>query len=174
LQKKDVEPVKSLPPGKYELAIEMKLQANPNEARPEIPYWTGQLKTSPVAFKITPGARQIDLKGFFAKTKNSDGPGVPIKITSNDELAKAFEQAKAIDSKKWQDRTVNQVDFSKEYLLLFMWWGSGQDKLSFKVGEENKKPIVIHEFSPGSTQDDRFHANLFAIPRDVNWRVEKK
>ena len=166
--------MKSLPPGKYELAIEMKLQANPNEARPEIPYWTGQLKTSPVAFKITPGARQIDLKGFFAKTKNSDGPGVPIKITSNDELAKAFEQAKAIDSKKWQDRTVNQVDFSKEYLLLFMWWGSGQDKLSFKVGEEDKKPVVIFEFSAGSTQDDRFHANSFAIPRDVNWRMKKK
>ena len=166
--------MKDLPPGKYELAIEMKLKANPNEARPELLYWTGQLKTSPVAFEITPVARQIDLQGFFAKTKNSDGPGVSIKITSNDELAKAFEQAKAMDSKKWQDRIVNQVDFSKEYLLLFMWWGSGQDKLSFKVGEDNKKQIVIFEFSPGSTQDDRFHAHLFAIPKDVNWRVEKK
>lgn len=31
LQKKDVEPVKSLPPGKYELTIEIKLQANPND-----------------------------------------------------------------------------------------------------------------------------------------------
>ena len=48
--------------------------------------------------------RQIDIKGIIVKTNNGDGPGVPIKITSNDELAKALEQAKAADAKKRQDR----------------------------------------------------------------------
>jgi hypothetical protein len=90
---------------------------------------------------------------------------MPKKITSEDELAIA------IDAKEWQERIAKQVDFSKEYLLLFMWRGSGQDKLSSKVAEEKKKPVVIFEFSPGVTQDCHFHASLFAVSRDVNWQL---
>ena len=70
-QDQKVKPVKNLSPGKYELAIEMKLKANSNEARPEIPYWTGQLKTSPVAFEITDNGKDDDAKADLKKLEGT-------------------------------------------------------------------------------------------------------
>jgi hypothetical protein len=53
LQRKIVEPVKSLPIGRYQLVIEMDLKGGPPKQDWAFPFWTGQIKTEPVEFEIT-------------------------------------------------------------------------------------------------------------------------
>ncbi len=94
------------------------------------------------------------------------GPGrgdvtKPIKITSAEELKKAFGEN--------VDKEASKTDFSKEYLLLFKWAGSGGDKLTAAT----EKKAVVFTLKRGLTKDLRMHAHLFAIAKDVEWSLSK-
>jgi hypothetical protein len=111
-------------------------------------------------------AREIDIKGFGLKVANGDVTK-PTPITSTQELASA------ILNKEWQNKIGKQVDFANEQLLFFSWSGSGGDRLSFKVEEFKKPPVVVFHFKGGVTKDLRSHFSLYAIGKNATWRVER-
>ncbi len=105
------------------------------------------------------------MKAYPPWTGLAMDPSKPtIKITSAEELAKA------IPGKEWQDRIGKQVDFAKEYLLFFAWGGSSGDQLAFRF-EDGKG--VVFTYSQGVKDDLRPHYRMFAIRKDMNWRVEE-
>src|SRR5262245_2630941 len=74
------------------------------------------------AGKGASGFREIDLKGLnLAPVPAVASWNKPTKITSAQELAKAFPDKEA------QVKIAKQVDFIKDYLLYFRWTGSGGD-----------------------------------------------
>ena len=110
--------------------------------------------------------REIDLKGF-TRARTRGVASKPTRITNAEELAKAFPDT----DEEWLDRIAKQVDFEKDELLFFAWTGSNTDRLSFKVEETKKGPVVVFSYEQGGGEDmphPRFR--LYAIAK--NWRVE--
>src|SRR4029453_16910577 len=85
---------------------------------------------SPVRVLILKNAPEGSERGSVKK---------PNVIDSADKLDKAFE------SKDVREEIKGKVDFKKEFLLVFSWAGSGQDKLAFAV-EEGK---ALFLYTPG-------------------------
>jgi len=106
--------------------------------------------------------REVDLKGYEVNAKNRGQVTKPTKIASAEELAKA------LPGKDVAEKIGKQVDFSKEYLLLFRWSGSGQDKLS--AGGDKKAVFTLKR---GLTRDLRPHLHLFAVAKDAEWGMAK-
>jgi hypothetical protein len=111
-------------------------------------------------------AREIDLLGYQGMRIRGD-VRKPTRITNADELARA------IPDREWQDRIAKQVDFAREYLLFFAWAGSGQDKLSFKVGGRGIVPAVKFLYTRGETDDLRSHFHLYAVANRLTWQVRR-
>jgi hypothetical protein len=110
--------------------------------------------------------REIDLNGF-ARAETSGVASKPAKITNVEELARAFPDRDG----QWLDRITKQVDFEKDELLFFAWTGSSTDRLSFKVEETKKGPVVIFSYKRGLGDDiPRPRFRLYAIAK--NWRIE--
>jgi hypothetical protein len=108
--------------------------------------------------------REIDLKGVKVPGQKDGRWSDPTVIKSEDELKKVFgdDAAKAM-----------KVDFAKEYLALFQWAGSGQDKLTHAVETKDGKTTVTTSFMPGRTKDLRQHAHLYALPAGAEWKAGK-
>ncbi len=88
----------------------------------------------------------------------------PIAIKSNEEAAKYFSK----DQLKTLAKTVN---FKKQFVLVFAWRGSGQDKLIANVLESFPEQIRFLR-TPGKTRDLRSHTKVYALRSNVRWRVE--
>jgi len=73
------------------------------------------------------------------------------------------------DAKKVSGR----VNFDQQVLVLFQWAGSGQDKLSYSVQDQDNGTKVVFKFRPGRTRDLRPHSNLYAISKGVAWEIAK-
>lgn len=106
--------------------------------------------------------RELDLKNAEVNFKERGDVTKPTKITSAEELAKA------LPGKELEEKIGKQVDFSKEYLLLFRWSGSGGDKLT--ADGEKKATFTLKR---GLTRDLRPHLHLFAVAKDVEWELAK-
>ncbi len=85
----------------------------------------------------------------------------PTKITTGDELKKVLGAT--------ADEVAKNVDFKKEYLLLFQWSGSGGDKLT---AADDKKDVTF-TLVRGRTRDLRPHTHLFAVAKDAEWKFAK-
>ena len=114
--------------------------------------------------RAAPAVREIELKDVKVAAKEGAKWAEPTVIKTEDELKKAFgdEAAKAM-----------KVDFKKEYLALFQWAGSGQDKLTHAVETKDGKTTVTSTLKPGRTKDLRQHAHLFALPVGAEWMAGK-
>lgn len=64
-----------------------------------------------------------------------------------------------------------QVDFSKQFVLLFAWRGSGQDSLDCAVAESYPEQIFF-TYKPGRTRDLRQHVRIYALRSNVTWSVK--
>jgi hypothetical protein len=106
--------------------------------------------------------KEIDLKG--AKLEPSEGRIKPAEITSGEELARTFAD------KETQDRIKKEVDFAKHKLVYFAWAGSGQDKLTARLTDGDKKEVVF-AYQPGRTRDLRRHFHLFLLSKDTPYRL---
>jgi hypothetical protein len=106
--------------------------------------------------------RAIDLQGF-RRDKTSGVATRPTKITSAEELAKAFPDT----DRNWRDQIARQVDFEKEELLFFAWTGSNTDSLSFKVEQTGNGPIVVFRYKKGFGEDvPRPRFRLYSIAKN--------
>lgn len=66
-----------------------------------------------------------------------------------------------------------RVDFNKQYVLVFAWRGSGQDRLTHEVSANSGEGEAKIEFLliPGRTRDLRSHVSVFAVRNDVIWEM---
>lgn len=90
---------------------------------------------------------------------------MPIVIKSSHDAAKYF-QEDAIKT------IASQVDIEKQVLLLFVWHGSGQDKLDYQVAESCPEQITFFH-KAGLTRDLRLHTRVFALRANVKWKVHE-
>ncbi len=86
--------------------------------------------------------------------------GKPLEITDDDELAKTF------PDKEVRDRLKKDADPATYKLVYFAWSGSGQDKLTYRVSDGEKKEVIF-VYTPGRTRDLRAHFRLFAVLKEV-------
>ena len=114
----------------------------------------------PEAFK------EISLKEVKIEPAKDAKAEKPTKIESVDELKKAVgdDAAKAL---------AKEVDFKKNYLLLFQWAGSGKDALSAASETAEKKTTVTFTMKRGLTKDLRQHALLFSVEKEAEWKFAK-
>jgi RNA polymerase sigma factor (sigma-70 family) len=108
--------------------------------------------------------RELSLKGFEAGMPTTDATQ-PTRITSKQELAKAFPNA------AWQARINKQVDFTREELLFFAWSGPSAGRLTARVVKGKQGPEVVFHYIRGDGKDDGDHFHLYAIARETHWRV---
>ena len=114
--------------------------------------------------KDSVSVKEIDLKGVRL-TPVRGGFGQPKEIGSAEELRRVF------PDEDTQARIKKEVDFSRVKLLYFAWSGSGQDRVTSSIKGEDNKMEVSFTFQPGRTKDLRAHFRLFAIGKDIRWRV---
>ena len=87
----------------------------------------------------------------------------PLVLRSAADAARHFDAAHAA-------ALARQVDFAKQFVLVFAWRGSGQDRLDAAVAESYPEQIFFTH-RPGRTRDMREHVRIFALRRNVAWRV---
>ncbi len=91
---------------------------------------------------------------------------------------KPIELASAEDAKKYftgdaLDALNKVVNWDKQIVLIFAWKGSGQDKLTTEVEEAPDKSLTVNFiYKPGMTRDLRPHLHVFALRKDVTWKVK--
>jgi hypothetical protein len=89
--------------------------------------------------------------------------GAPLVLRSKEEAAAYFaEEALAALTK--------QVDFEQQFVLVFVWRGSGQDRLSYAVAESFPEQIFF-TLTPGRTRDLRPHVHVYALRSNVKWTM---
>jgi hypothetical protein len=121
------------------------------------------------AFADEPDAniKALATKGVkFDFAKGGNEPKA-VEIKSADELAKAAMFA----DDAGRDAIKKQVDFSKQKLVVFVWSGSGGDKLSGALSKNGKS--VVFNYTQGLTDDLRRHAHVFAVPKDAEVKMAK-
>ena len=109
-----------------------------------------------VAIKVMPENRVFKTSSF----------NKPIVVKSKEEAAKHF-------GKEAVSALVGEVDFKKQFVLVFAWRGSGGDRLNYNVAESFPEQIFFsRQF--GRTRDLRSHAKVFALRSNVKWNVQGK
>jgi hypothetical protein len=93
----------------------------------------------------------------------------PVIITTADDLTKASQFAN--DASRAAIK--KQVDFAKEKLVIFVWAGSGGDRLMPDMKINDGKASIVFRYKMGFTDDFRQHAAIFAIPKDATVEVKK-
>ena len=106
--------------------------------------------------------REVSVKDYEADFKERGTVTKPTKIMTAEELAKA------LPGKDVAEKIGKQVDFSKEYLLLFRWSGSGGDQLT-----GSGETTATFAYQRGLTKDLRQHLHLFAVAKDSKWEFAK-
>jgi hypothetical protein len=89
----------------------------------------------------------------------------PIVLRSEKEAAEHF-------TKDGLAKLTKQVDFQQQFVLLFAWRGSGQDRLQYAVAESYPEQVFF-KYKPGRTRDLRPHVYLYALRSNVKWSVKR-
>jgi len=113
-----------------------------------------------------PKAREIDTKGMKLPTVRG-GLDKPTKVTSAADLAKLVPDEDA------QKAITKNVDFKKEYLVVFAWSGSGGDKVSFETKKGKEGEEAVFTYKRGLTRDLRGHFKVFALPNKTTYNMAK-
>jgi len=88
----------------------------------------------------------------------------PVLIRSSDEAAAYFPEPDLA-------RLSREVDFSKQLVLLFVWNGSGQDRME-PLEQTSSPGTVVFAYTPGLTRDGHVHHRVFVLRSDVTWRLQ--
>jgi membrane-bound inhibitor of C-type lysozyme len=88
----------------------------------------------------------------------------PIAIASRQDAAACF-------SAEAMNELGSQVDFEKQFLLVFAWQGSGGDRLSYTVAESFPEQIFF-SMKRGLTRDLRPHVHVYALRSNVRWSIQ--
>ena len=101
----------------------------------------------------------LELKSLLT-TKSQENVLSPFAANSKVEAVKLLGLQQAEDIEE-------QMSFKTHRVLLFMWAGSGQDRLDFDLGDGN----ATFRYVPGRTRDYRKHQKAFAVNKALTWEV---
>jgi hypothetical protein len=107
-------------------------------------------------------AREVVLKDVRLALKDVK-PGLPVSILSKEDLAKV------VEDKDTQGALAKEIDFDKEFALIFAWSGSGGDRLVANL----EKETVVFSIVRGRTKDLRGHARVYALAKGTKWEMAK-
>jgi len=113
---------------------------------------------APVLAEDAPAVKEIATKDLKVAFNESAKASAPTEIKTADELAKSALKDSADAIKK-------NVDFAKEKVVVFMWQGSGGDRITGTVAKDGKSATFAHAF--GLTFDLRQHTKVFVVPKDA-------
>ena len=122
-------------------------------------------------------------EGAVPRPTPRPGPTPPVK-----ELERPTPQPSAFDGATWKKPVVlrsakdgakyfseeelaklsRQVDFAQQFVLVFVWRGSGQDRLESVVAESFPEQVSF-KYRPGRTRDLRPHVHAYALRANVKW-----
>ncbi len=85
-------------------------------------------------------------------------------------LRSAADAAKVFDKDALAALT-KQVDFKKQFVIVFAWRGSGGDKLEFTIAESFPEQIAF-SLKPGLTDDIHPHVQVFALRSNVRTSIK--
>lgn len=83
---------------------------------------------------------------------------------------KSVESVEKIFGKENTQAISRDIDFQKQYVVVFFWRGSGGDKLNYTIAESNPEKITF-SIKRGFTRDLREHVQAFALRNNVSWKV---
>ena len=89
----------------------------------------------------------------------------PIVLRSEKEAAEHF-------SEDGLAKLTKQVDFEQQFVLLFAWRGSGQDRLRHDVAESYPEQVFF-TYKAGRTRDLRPHVYVYALRSNVKWSMKQ-
>jgi hypothetical protein len=112
--------------------------------------------------KVEP--REIDLSEVKVEFTQGAKLTDPVKLTTAADLKSSVLEPLAGTLK---------VDFKTEYVLLFQWQGSGQDKLTPETTTKDGKTVVTFTHQRGLTKDLRQHSKAFIVPAAAEYKVAK-
>jgi len=110
-----------------------------------------------------PPIKELEKLPVLPKTWDA-AAGKPIEIRSAEDAAPYFA---ADDIAK----LTKQVDLKKQFILVFAWRGSGQDKQTFTVAESAPEQIFFTR-ERGRTKDLREHVKIYALRKNVKWSTK--
>ena len=118
------------------------------------------------ACEAPPDVRPLatSVKFNFAKAGNTP---MPVEIKSAEELMKS----PLFTDDASREAVKKQVDFTKEKLIVFVWKGSGQDKLEGALVKRGG--TAQFTYKSGLTDDLREHAHIFAVPEYAKVEMDK-
>jgi hypothetical protein len=121
--------------------------------------------------KLTPAEIvKLSMKDVKVVREKNALPPKAIVIASADDLAKS----KLFADDASRDALAKQIDFTKQKLVLFVWSGSGGDKITASVRGEAENKIALFTYTRGETDDLKDHALVFAVPKDYEVKVVKE
>jgi hypothetical protein len=113
---------------------------------------------------------ELPLKDVKIVHDRNEVPPRAIVIASADDLAKSGLFA----DDAGRDAIAKQIDFAKQKLVLFVWSGSGGDKIGAGVRRDGASRAAIFTYTRGETDDLRDHALAFAVPKDYEVKAVKE
>ena len=114
-----------------------------------------------------PAVRPLDTKGVKFDFEKGGHQPKPVEIKTAEELAKSA--LLADDASR--DAIKKQVNFEKEKVIVFVWAGSGGDKIAGALSKDGK--TATFTYKAGLTDDLRRHAFAYAVPKDAEVKVAK-
>ena len=124
----------------------------------------GVVATSSSSEPQPPPREQLDKLVPKRNVFDRSGWKKPLVLRSQEEAANHLDAEELAKLRK-------QVDFAKQFVLLFAWRGSGQDRLDAAVAESYPEQIFF-SYAPGSTRDLQEHVRVFALRSNVKWSVK--
>ena len=94
-----------------------------------------------------------------------DAEGSQTVILKSEEEAKKYFGGDALT------KLTSKVDFSKQFVLIFAWKGSGQDRMNVTI-QESYPEKALFKREPGRTRDLRQHVRIYALRSNVKWKVQ--
>jgi hypothetical protein len=112
---------------------------------------------------------KLSMKDVKLIRDRNELPPKAIVIASVEDLAKS--RLFADDASR--SALAKQIDFGKQKIVLFVWSGSGGDRITAAQRREGETRTAIFTSTRGETDDLRDHAAAFAVPRDCDVKVVK-
>lgn len=123
------------------------------------------LAVPPTRGENPPDVKALDIKGVtFDFTKGGNVP-TAVELKTADQLDKTL----LLSDDAGRKLLAKQVDFDKFKLVVFVWSGSGGDKLTGALVKRGG--TAQFTYSPGATDDLRRHARVYAVPKDAKVEV---